>query len=149
MGFSSSQVEYSGESAPSGEIGAEHGHQRGHGERPEARRQGPDEGEERLRRAGKVDVGAADDGQIFVDHYAFGVQNARLIFIEAYACRQQVAGLSCGREVISLSEDLIKTSVDVCVNGMPGSAGASQLGQRDWPALLRKLERERGASYRT
>ena len=65
------------------------------------------------------------------------------------ACRQQVAGLSCGRDVISLTDELIKKSVDVCVNGMPGSAGASELGKRDWPALLRKLERERGASYRT
>jgi ribulose-5-phosphate 4-epimerase/fuculose-1-phosphate aldolase len=65
------------------------------------------------------------------------------------ACRQQVEGLSCGRDVIPLSADLIRKSVEVCVNGMPGSEGVSELGKRDWPALLRKLERERGTSYRT
>jgi ribulose-5-phosphate 4-epimerase/fuculose-1-phosphate aldolase len=65
------------------------------------------------------------------------------------ACRQQVEGLSCARDLIPLSEDLIRKSVEVCVKGMPGSVGATQMGNRDWPALLRKLERERGTSYRT
>ena len=65
------------------------------------------------------------------------------------ACRQQVEGLSCGRDLLPLSEELIRKSVAVCVNGMPGSVGATQMGNRDWPALLRKLERERGTSYRT
>jgi len=65
------------------------------------------------------------------------------------ACRQQVAGLSCGRELSPLSEGLIRKSVEVCVQGMPGHVSASEMGNRDWPALLRKLERERGTSYRT
>jgi hypothetical protein len=32
---------------------------------------------------------------------------------------------------------------------MLGQGGFLEVGRLEWPALLRKLERERGASYRT
>ena len=72
------------------------------------------------------------------------------------ACRQQVAGQSGSRELNFLSEEVIQKTIE---QGRGGAMGESPdknkgfLGQfakrTTWESLLRKLERERGTSYRT
>ena len=75
-------------------------------------------------------------GEAFVWNYRFET-----------ACRYQVAGLAGGRELGHLSEAAIEHATGqgrwLLGEGGPGECGL------EWPGLLRKLERERGTSYRT
>jgi hypothetical protein len=47
-----------------------------------------------------------------------------------------------------LNEDIIERSVDVG-RRVYRAGGMAECGPLEWPALIRKLERERGTSYRT
>ena len=64
------------------------------------------------------------------------------------ACKQQVAGLTGTEDDITqLAPELIRHTREQGRTGLsPG--GHSERGF-EWPALLRKLERDRGTSYRT
>jgi hypothetical protein len=88
-----------------------------------------------LRHHGALTVGLSV-AEAFVWNYRFET-----------ACRYQVAGLSAGRELGRLSEGAISHAAEqgrwLLGPGGPGECGL------EWPALMRKLERERGASYRT
>ena len=89
------------------------------------------------------------------------------------ACRIQVAGLSCGQSLSLVSDAGIQRAVDqgrklfgrggesyrharhegdaavhALPNAGPGNRGVAP-GMAEWPSLLRKLELERGGSYRT
>ena len=67
------------------------------------------------------------------------------------ACRMQVAAMSCaagGMTPIELSPEVILHTMEQGRKALsPG--GAFEAGTQEWPSLLRKLERERGTSYRT
>ncbi|MCP3731351.1 class II aldolase/adducin family protein [Sphingomonas sp. MG17] len=88
-----------------------------------------------LRHHGALAVGQTV-GEAFVWNYRFET-----------ACQYQVAGLSGGRELGALSNEAIAHAGEqgrwLLGPGGPGECGL------EWPALLRKLERERGSSYRT
>ena len=62
------------------------------------------------------------------------------------ACRYQVEMLSCGRELTQLSEEtqevVIEQGRQLFGNGALDSPGTQ------WPALIRKLERESGSDWR-
>jgi ribulose-5-phosphate 4-epimerase/fuculose-1-phosphate aldolase len=64
------------------------------------------------------------------------------------ACRYQVDGLSGGRNLRWLSPE---TVAHTAAQGQRvlGKGGFAEVGKLEWPGLLRKLERERGCSYRT
>ncbi len=64
------------------------------------------------------------------------------------ACRQQVAGLAGNRELCWLSLETVDL---VAAQGRAtlGSGGWAECGKQDWPGLVRKLERDRGPSYRS
>ena len=64
------------------------------------------------------------------------------------ACRQQVQGLAGTRELCWLSAETIER---VAAQGRAtlGPGGFAECGRQDWPGLVRKLERDRGTSYRT
>ena len=64
------------------------------------------------------------------------------------ACRQQIDALSGNRELHTLSEETIRhTAAQGRKLFQPG--GHAEPGKIEWPGLLRKLERDRGTSYRT
>lgn len=62
------------------------------------------------------------------------------------ACRYQLEALSGNRKLVQLSEATIKHTA---AQGRKvfGTGGYARAGM-EWPALIRKLERERGTSYR-
>lgn len=64
------------------------------------------------------------------------------------ACRFQVDGLAGGRELIWPSDRMIAHTREQG-RKIFGAGGFFQPGMLEWPALLRKLERDRGTSYRT
>ena len=67
------------------------------------------------------------------------------------ACRYQVDALSCaaaGYELNMPSKAMIKRTAEIGAR-MFGAGGPFDSGTLEWPSLLRKLERERGTSYRT
>lgn len=94
------------------------------------------------------------DGRILVLRH-HGALTVGLTIAEAFvwtyrfetACQYQVAGLSGGQEIGHLSNAAIehagKQGQWLLGAGGPGECGL------EWPALIRKLERERGTSYRT
>ncbi len=64
------------------------------------------------------------------------------------ACKFQIAGQAGGSRLVRLSDDVVARSVEVGRRVYrPG--GEAECGRLEWPALIRKLERERGTSYRT
>ena len=63
------------------------------------------------------------------------------------ACRYQIAGLSGNRELNWLSDKTVEHTIEQGRSWR--SPGGSSVPGREWPSLLRKLERERGFSYRT
>lgn len=64
------------------------------------------------------------------------------------ACQYQVAGLSDGRELLKISGDVVNFSIKRGAE-IHAHGGRVAAGGTEWPALLRKLERERGPSYRS
>jgi len=68
-----------------------------------------------------------------------------MFFLEQ-ACRQQIAGLSGGCELNGLSPEVV-THTKAQSRKILSLGGSMEQGFQ-WPALLRKLERERGTSYR-
>lgn len=63
------------------------------------------------------------------------------------ACRLQIDALSGGSELNPLSEDTQRHSIDLGLR-MYGKGGFIEAG-REWPALLRQLERLDGTAYQT
>lgn len=63
------------------------------------------------------------------------------------ACRNQIAAMSGGAELIHLSQTMLDHTREQG-NKLFGSNGFATPGL-EWPSLLRKLERERGDSYKT
>lgn len=70
-----------------------------------------------------------------------------MYFLEI-ACHEQIKGLTGGRDLNWLSPEIIEYTANQGKQAF-GYGGHSQVGTRDWPALIRKLERERGTSYAT
>jgi ribulose-5-phosphate 4-epimerase/fuculose-1-phosphate aldolase len=64
------------------------------------------------------------------------------------ACRYQVDGLAGGRELNWMSEETCKYTANQG-RKLLGPGGVAECGTLEWPALIRKLEREKGASYRS
>jgi ribulose-5-phosphate 4-epimerase/fuculose-1-phosphate aldolase len=64
------------------------------------------------------------------------------------ACRFQVAGLSCGRPIQTISDDGIRHAIEQGKK-LFGRGGEAEPGMGEWASLLQKLERERGESYRS
>lgn len=62
------------------------------------------------------------------------------------ACRQQIDALSGGSELSPLSEQTQQRSIDLGLK-MYGKGGFNEVG-REWPVLLRQLERHSGTGYR-
>lgn len=62
------------------------------------------------------------------------------------ACRQQIDALSGGSELSPLSKQTQQRSIDLGLK-MYGKGGFNEVG-REWPALLRQLERHSGSGYR-
>lgn len=62
------------------------------------------------------------------------------------ACRQQIDALSGGSELSPLSAETQQRSIDLGLK-MYGKGGFIEVG-REWPALLRQLERHSGTGYR-
>jgi hypothetical protein len=62
------------------------------------------------------------------------------------ACRQQIDALAGGAELAPLSEETQRRSIEMG-RKMYGKGGFIEVG-REWPALLRQLERHSGADYR-
>jgi len=62
------------------------------------------------------------------------------------ACRQQIDALSGGSELSPLSKETQQKSIDMGLK-MYGKGGFIEVG-REWPALLRQLERHSGIGYR-
>ena len=62
------------------------------------------------------------------------------------ACRQQIDALSGGAELSPLSKETQQKSIDTGLK-MYGKGGFIEVG-REWPALLRQLERHSGTGYR-
>ena len=62
------------------------------------------------------------------------------------ACRQQIDALSGGGELSPLSPQTQQKSIDLGLK-MYGKGGFIEVG-REWPALLRQLERNGGTGYR-
>jgi hypothetical protein len=64
------------------------------------------------------------------------------------ACKYQIDGTSGGAPLHELSE---ATIAHTRAQGRKflGPGGFLETGRVEWPGLLRKLERERGASYRS
>ena len=62
------------------------------------------------------------------------------------ACRQQIDALSGGSELSPLSPETQKKSIELGLK-MYGKGGFIEVG-REWPALLRQLERHSGTGYR-
>jgi len=64
------------------------------------------------------------------------------------ACRFQISGQSGRSKLVRPADDIIERSVEVG-RRVYSRGGAAECGVLEWPALIRKLERERGTSYRT
>jgi len=64
------------------------------------------------------------------------------------ACNYQIDGMAGGAPLHELSQETIDHT-RAQGRKMLGQGGFLEVGRLEWPALLRKLERERGASYRT
>ncbi len=64
------------------------------------------------------------------------------------ACRYQIDGLAGNVKLHRPSEAVIKHTMSQGRRTL-GTGGYMQCGTTEWPALVRKLERERGTSYRT
>ena len=96
-----------------------------------------------------------DDGRIIVlrNHGALTVgRTVAEAFVWMYryemACQYQVAGLSGARPLHTLSGDGI-AHVRAQGKRLLSAGGPAECGRIEWPALMRKLERERGSSYRS
>ncbi|WP_082594598.1 class II aldolase/adducin family protein [Sphingomonas sp. Root710] len=95
-----------------------------------------------------------DDGRILIlrNHGALTVgASVAEAFMWMYrletSCRYQVDGLGGGRELNILTQDSIEHTARQG-RKILGPGGALETGRLEWPALLRKLERERGTSFR-
>lgn len=67
------------------------------------------------------------------------------------ACRQQVDAMACiagGLTMNKLSDKVIEATIETGRRAL-SSGGFMAAGHLEWQSLLRKLERERGISYRT
>ncbi len=64
------------------------------------------------------------------------------------ACRFQIAGQSSSSKLVRPPEEVIARSIAVG-RRVYSKGGEAECGPLEWPALIRKLERERGASYRS
>jgi ribulose-5-phosphate 4-epimerase/fuculose-1-phosphate aldolase len=95
-----------------------------------------------------------EDGRIIVlrNHGALTVgRTIAEAFVWMYrfemACQYQVAGLSGVRPLHTLSDDGI-AHVRAQGRRLLSTGGKAECGRIEWPALIRKLEQERGTSYR-
>jgi len=95
------------------------------------------------------------DGRIVIlrNHGALTVgQSIGEAFVWMYrleaACRYQIDGLAGGRELNWLSEADVAHAAKQGRKAL-GIGGWAEAGKLEWPALVRKLERERGTTYRT
>jgi ribulose-5-phosphate 4-epimerase/fuculose-1-phosphate aldolase len=64
------------------------------------------------------------------------------------ACRYQIDALSGGRELKWLSTEMVEKTARQGRKAF-GPGGFAEVGKLEWGALIRKLERDRGTSYRT
>jgi ribulose-5-phosphate 4-epimerase/fuculose-1-phosphate aldolase len=64
------------------------------------------------------------------------------------ACRYQVDGLSGHRDLNWLPDPAVANAAAQGRKAL-GPGGFAEVGKLEWPSLIRKLERERGTSYRT
>lgn len=64
------------------------------------------------------------------------------------ACKYQIGGMSGNVPLHELSEETIRHT-RAQGSKMLGPGGFFECGKVEWPGLIRKLERERGTSYRT
>lgn len=64
------------------------------------------------------------------------------------ACQYQIDALSGNRELQGLTQETIRHTAEQG-RYLLGPGGPAECGKLEWAALLRKLERERGTSYRT
>lgn len=64
------------------------------------------------------------------------------------ACRFQIAGQASQSKLVRPSDDIIARSVETG-RKVYSRGGIAESGILEWPALIRKLERERGTSYRS
>ena len=63
------------------------------------------------------------------------------------ACKFQLAAQAAGARQVRLSADIVARSIEVG-RRVYRAGGEAEVGRLEWPALVRKLERERGTSYR-
>ena len=95
---------------------------------------------------------ALEDGTVYRG-YAFGHRGETVgeAFVWMYrietACRQQIDALSGGSELSPLSAETQQRSINQGLK-MYGKGGFIEVG-REWPALLRQLERHSGTDYRS
>lgn len=64
------------------------------------------------------------------------------------ACRYLVQGLSCGRPINRVSDEDVERTKQAG-RKLFGPGGGAEVGSLEWPSLLKKLEAERGTSYRS
>jgi len=64
------------------------------------------------------------------------------------ACRYQVDGLAGGVEMASLTRETIERTANSGARSL-AAGGHAEVGKLEWAALIRKLERDRGTSYKT
>jgi ribulose-5-phosphate 4-epimerase/fuculose-1-phosphate aldolase len=64
------------------------------------------------------------------------------------ASRFLVQGLSCGSPLHRVSDEDVERTQEAG-RRLFGPGGGAEVGSLEWPSLLKKLEAERGASYRT
>ena len=64
------------------------------------------------------------------------------------ACQFQISGQSGRSKLVRPADDIVERSVEVG-RRVYSRGGAAECGILEWPALIRKLERERGTAYRT
>ena len=96
-----------------------------------------------------------EDGRIVILRNHGGLTVGRTI-AEAFcwmyrleaACRYQIDGLAGGQEMNWLPEASVAKAAAQGRTAL-GPGGWAEVGSLEWPSLLRKLDRERGTSYRT
>jgi ribulose-5-phosphate 4-epimerase/fuculose-1-phosphate aldolase len=100
-----------------------------------------------------ADMGDEGRAMILRNHGALTVgRSVGEAFVWMYklemACQHQIDGLSGNRELHWPSQEVIDNTIAQGV-GLFKVGGHAEPGRLEWPALVRKLERERGTSYRT
>jgi ribulose-5-phosphate 4-epimerase/fuculose-1-phosphate aldolase len=103
----------------------------------------------------RIGADLGDEGRVLVlrNHGALSVGRSigeafMWMFRFETACRYQVDGLAGGQELNWLPDETVEF-VTGQGRRILGPGGFAECGKLEWPALLRKLERERGTSYRS